>query len=227
MMAYILSIETATETCSAALHAEGKLLASRVVREARSHSKVLNQLMLEVLDEAKVTLSQVQAIAVSKGPGSYTGLRIGVATAKGICFANDIPLIAVNTLQTMAAAIDTSMYNNDVLLCPMIDARRMEVYLNLYSPDLLPQSETEAVILEEKTFEMKLSQQQIVFFGNGMDKWRSLVSHTNAMFVDDIEPLAENMGQLAFEKFNNKAFESVAYFEPFYLKDFRITPAKK
>lgn len=226
-MAYILSIETATTTCSAAIHFNGELKASKTIHEDRSHSKVLNTIIFEILNEANVSFNTLEAVAVSKGPGSYTGLRIGVATAKGICFANDIPLIGLNTLQIMTAGVELKHFHDKVQLCPMIDARRMEVYLNFFDTDYQPLSKTSAVIIEEGIFESKLAKQEIVFFGNGMNKCKEVLTSKNTHYLEDVEPLAKNMGVLAYDRFQKKEFEDLAYFEPFYLKDFRITPAKK
>jgi len=172
--------------------------------------------------------SALDAVAVSMGPGSYTGLRIGVSTAKGICYAIDKPLIAISTLQSMAAGAKTEMESRlsgtpsqPILLCPMIDARRMEVYNGLYDTDLRPAREIRAEIITESSFAAELEQHQVWFFGDGAGKCKTVLGkHPNARFIDDFHLSASYMVSLAEEKFHRKEFENVVYFEPYYLKDF-------
>ena len=172
-------------------------------------------------------MAELDAIAVSKGPGSYTGLRIGVSTAKGLCYALDKPLIAVNTLLAMANEVNRQNHSQ-ALLCPMIDARRMEVYTALYDGELNELEKTSAKILEENSFDETLNQKQVLFFGNGADKFMALKTGVaNAVFIDNITPSAWSVGLLANQAFLRGDFEDVAYFEPFYLKDFVATKPKK
>lgn len=168
------------------------------------------------------------AVSVSAGPGSYTGLRIGVSTAKGLCYGYDIPLIAVDTLKIISKnALTGITEKKDVLLCPMIDARRMEVYTALYNTDLEVIRPVSAEIISENSFAEILEEKTIYFFGNGSGKCKSIITHPNARFLDNAVPLAENMMQLAEHKFSQKEFVDTAYFEPFYLKEFQATTPKK
>jgi tRNA threonylcarbamoyladenosine biosynthesis protein TsaB len=222
-MALILSIETATEVCSAALSLDGKAIALKETRGSNEHSAQLTLFIQEVLKEAGKSLHELDAIAVSMGPGSYTGLRIGVSTAKGLCFALEKPLIAVSTLKSMAlVALNdfTETMNRDVLLCPMIDARRMEVFSVLYDRNLNEIRPVEALLLDEDTFR-PYSDSHILVFGNGADKCKGLYTvQSNIIFPGDVFPSANAIGRLAEEKFKQGDFENTAYFEPFYLKDF-------
>ncbi len=221
-MAVILNIETATQVCSVALAVEGEVLQIRESREKNSHSTTVTLFIEEVMKSAGLPFSRLDAVAVSMGPGSYTGLRIGVSTAKGICYALDKPLIAINTLQSMAAGMLPAMAPSlDVLYCPMIDARRMEVYNALYDIGLNTIRETQAEIIDESSFRIELEKHRIVFAGDGAEKCRPLLgNHPNAVFPDGFHPSSAFMTSLAEKKFREKEFENVAYFEPFYLKDF-------
>jgi tRNA threonylcarbamoyladenosine biosynthesis protein TsaB len=219
-MALLLSMESSSKTCSVALHNENGLIASYTISEERSHSKVITVLIEKLIKENKFLMRNIDAVAISKGPGSYTGLRIGVSTAKGLCYALEKPLIAINTLQAMAYQIDKTIYN-DYLLCPMIDARRMEVYTALFDSSNCFITETEAKIIDENSFNERLVSNKILFFGDGSLKCQSLLSrHKNAYFIEDMNPSAIYIGHLALESFNKRSFEDLAYFEPFYLKDF-------
>ena len=180
-----------------------------------------------ILKECALTFSQLDAVAVSKGPGSYTGLRIGVATAKGLCFALDKPLIGINTLQAFTHEFllqkknEADALSPSSLLCPMIDARRMEVYAALFNNDMEMMRETKAEIITEQSFEKELKKHQVIFFGDGASKCKPLLQHhTNAVFIDDFVPSARGQVALALNAFEQKQFEDVAYFEPFYLKEF-------
>jgi len=223
-MAVILHIETATQVCSVALSAGGELTQIRESREKNSHSATITVFIEEVMKRAGIPFSALDAISVSMGPGSYTGLRIGVSTAKGICYGLDRPLIAVGTLHAMAAGMISRNPGTPalpVLLCPMIDARRMEVYTALYSPDLNLFREIRAEIINESSFAGELDQHQVWFFGDGAEKCRPLLgNHPNARFAEDFHPSAAFMISLAEEKFKRSEFENVVYFEPYYLKDF-------
>lgn len=223
-MALILSLETATTACSAALAKDGALLALREVNEGYTHSENLTVFAEQVLKEAGVSFSDLDAIAVSKGPGSYTGLRIGVSAAKGFCFALDKPLIAINTLRAMASGVSIS---ERALLCPMIDARRMEVYCAVYDEQGNEIRPVSAEIIDENSFSDILKNNKIIFFGDGAAKCRAkLGQHPNAVFIDNVFPSAAFLAPLAEQKFNEKKFEDVAYFEPYYLKDFIAGPKK-
>lgn len=223
-MAKILCIETGTSTCSVALCENLKPLAIRENHEVESnHSKNLALFIQEVLDLGRVTPSQLNAVAVSMGPGSYTGLRIGVSTAKGICYASNIPLIAINSLTVLAQGVlfsDNRNLRNDFLICPTIDARRMEVYTALFNKRLEFIEKTNAHILDSNSFSSHLAKNKIVFAGNGALKASSVISHPNALFELNIKPSARFMIPLAQEMFEQNKFEDVAYFEPYYLKDF-------
>ncbi len=227
-MALILSLETSTNVCSVALTQQNTIVASKKLYEDKSHSTYLTILIQEVMSQAKVALKDVDAIAVSKGPGSYTGLRIGVSTAKGLCYSLDKPLIAINTLRAMAHEVSIASGSAN-LLCPMIDARRMEVYTALYDTELSELEPTSAKILDEFSYAETMIDHSVLFFGNGSGKFRELIGpgHRNARFLDDITPSASSVGILAGEEYLNNRFEDVVYFEPYYLKDFVATTPKK
>ena len=220
-MAFILHIETATAKCSVAVSNDNELLSLRESTEKNSHAEVITLFIDEVLKEAGLTVDSIDAVAVSKGPGSYTGLRIGVSTAKGLCYALDAPLIAVSTLQTMAYGL-SKKYSTEknILFCPMIDARRMEVYNAVYDANNKEIKSISADIITQEFLNEFLNKNKIIFFGDGAEKCKTVLKHSNAFFVDDILPSAVDMIDPVFEKFLTKEFEDVAYFEPFYLKDF-------
>lgn len=227
-MAYIISIETATPVGSIALHHNGKLLSIKENHDQRKHGENITLFVDEVTKEADITLQQVNAIAVSKGPGSYTGLRIGVSAAKGLCYGLNIPLISVNTLEGLSQNKALDNYRNkDTLLCPMLDARRMEVYCALYNLAGEEIQATKALEIEENTFQNQLNQKQVVFFGSGAEKCRETIKHPNAVFVSGVEASAKEIGEIAYKKHQQQQFEDVAYFEPFYLKEFVATVSKK
>jgi len=230
-MAAILSIETATPLCSVALSTKGKVIAHRETFEEKSHAARLTVFIEEILKEKGLRVDNLDAIAVGKGPGSYTGLRIGVSTAKGLCYGSEIPLIAVSTLKILyKQAYDLLRdrgqigdESENMLFCPMIDARRMEVFTCLYDTS---GKETEAVsakIIVQESYADLLSSCKIIFFGSGMEKCRGILSHRNAVFLDHIYPMASTLAQLAEQSYLSKEFENLAYFEPFYLKDFVAT----
>lgn len=222
-MELILCIETATKSCSVSLSQNGKTLQTiELVSDQYSHSEKLTLFIEQILKNQQKSFSDLDAVAVSKGPGSYTGLRIGVSTAKGICYAIDKPLISISTLETMA--YDMSLQYPEAIYCPMLDARRMEVYCAFYGNI---ESDIEAKVLDQNSFKEELDKHSIIFFGDGSDKFKEIIDHPNAKFVDSVFPSATNMGVLAQLAFQNKKFEDVAYFEPFYLKDFVAGPLKK
>ena len=223
-MALILCLETATKSCSVALAKDGDLLCFKhEVSEKYSHSEKLTPFIEFVLQEQGIAPSDLDAIAVSKGPGSYTGLRIGVSTAKGLCYALDKPLISISTLESMARAIQ-KQYPNKVY-CPMIDARRMEVYTAFFQAGI-QLTDIEAHIVETDSFSKILAKEEVLFFGDGADKCQGLIKDTNATFVTNIYPSAKDMIAIAENAFVEQKFENIAYFEPYYLKDF-IAGVKK
>jgi tRNA threonylcarbamoyladenosine biosynthesis protein TsaB len=222
-MSVILCIETATQVCSVALVKMDSVIGYKETRIKNSHAEVVTLFIRDLLKESGLVFEDLNAIAVSQGPGSYTGLRIGVSTAKGLCYALDIPLIAIQTLQTLTSGAlkdYQNIDNNHVLFCPMIDARRMEVYSALYNSGLEQIREIKAEIIEQDSFVEYLADNKVVFFGDGSIKCRELIDHPNAVFSDPLYPSAIHMGGLAFHAFQNNNFEDAAYFEPYYLKDF-------
>ncbi|MBQ4355186.1 MAG: tRNA (adenosine(37)-N6)-threonylcarbamoyltransferase complex dimerization subunit type 1 TsaB [Bacteroidales bacterium] len=219
-MPYILSIDTSTDICSVALFQGTEQVAFRESAEGRSHAKILLPFIEETLKDAGVRPDQLQAVAVSMGPGSYTGLRIGVSTAKGLCYSLDIPLIAVPTLQIIAAGARPALPSPDTLLCPMLDARRMEVFTALYDQQLHEIQPFDAVIVEEGTFAEILGKSPVLFCGNGMEKCRELLSASSNSHFDSTPISARNMGEIALQKFNRQQFEDVAYCEPQYGKEY-------
>jgi len=244
-MSIILSIETSTKACSAAIHQDGNLLSVSELYNEKSSSGMLTTLIEHVAKTASLTLKEVDAIAVAKGPGSYTGLRIGVSTAKGLCFTLEKPLIAINTLEAMAyqlfavrhSAVRHSAVNYklgdsplSILLCPMLDARRMEVYCAVFNADTIEIIEpTQAKIIDETSFADLLENQQMIFFGDGAEKCQTTLGRNpNAVLLNQtIFPSAKSIGALANRAFEQQQFENVADFEPFYLKEFVGTTPKK
>ncbi|MDR1682359.1 MAG: tRNA (adenosine(37)-N6)-threonylcarbamoyltransferase complex dimerization subunit type 1 TsaB [Candidatus Symbiothrix sp.] len=229
-MACILAIETATRICSVHLSLNGKNIFNRIHTGEVSHASILGVFVAEAVKSARKNTLKIDAVAVSAGPGSYTGLRIGVSEAKGLCYGLDIPLIALPTLQILAAAtILNSQFSilNSQLLCPLLDARRMEVYSALYDNELNEIRPAEAEIIDENSFKKYLEKQPVIFFGSGADKCRDLIQSPNAHFIDNIIPTAEAMIPLSDKAFADKAFVDVAYFEPYYLKEFQATVPKK
>ena len=224
-MSLILSIETSTKVCSVALHKQGILVVHDEIIAEKSHAENLTILTKNIISGSGFNFNQINAIAISKGPGSYTGLRIGTSTAKGLCYALEKPLIAINTLQAMAYEISnqkSAICNlQSAILCPMLDARRMEVYYAMFNASNEFIKDTSAEIMDEFSFNDVLSASKVFFFGEGMDKCKPILSkHENAIFIDDIFPSAKNIGYLATSRYKENDFEDAAYFEPFYLKEF-------
>jgi tRNA threonylcarbamoyladenosine biosynthesis protein TsaB len=216
-MIYILCIETTTTNCSVSISKDGFTIALKELNSANySHSEKLHLFIEEVLKHAKISKKDLSAIAVSKGPGSYTGLRIGVSAAKGLCFALDLPLISIDTLYLLALQVE----HKDSFIIPMLDARRMEVYTSVFDNEYNQLEKTNALILNESSFLSYLEKCKVVFIGNANEKFKTLCNHPNAIFIDDKLPSANQMGLLANRKYKISDFESVAYFEPYYLKDF-------
>lgn len=225
-MALILNIDTATGVCSVALAREGRVVAMKENDEGLNHSTLLGVYVDEVLRQAGVTMAGVDAVAVSAGPGSYTGLRIGVSLAKGLCYGAGKPLIAVGTLESMADAVGDRV-REDALYCPMIDARRMEVYAAVYDREGREVTGVRPVVLDESAFVDELSRGPVYFFGDGSGKARGVLTHPNARFLSGVTTSAVNLMRLAERKFAAGEFEDVAYFEPFYLKEFVATVPKR
>lgn len=224
----ILNIETSTTCCSAAITIDGKPVASVEQLANANHASQLPVFIQQLLHEANVNDWHLDAVALSQGPGSYTGLRIGASTAKGICYGLNIPLIPVDTLQVLCASVPSGMLPNNALLCPMLDARRMEVYTALYQQQgtqLSTISEVQAMIIDADAFAQTLAQQPVYFFGNGAAKCQSVITHPNAHFVDNVVPQAQCMGLLAEMQPNSLDVKQMAYYEPFYLKEFVAAPS--
>ena len=223
-MALILNLETATKNCSVSIAKDGRTIALKELNDGNySHGEKLHEFIGDVLREANLNYKDLNAVAVSKGPGSYTGLRIGVSAAKGLCFSLDLPLISCNTLQALALSAQVS----EGLVVPLLDARRMEVYSAVFTPDNESVREIQAEIIDEHSFQNELSQGPVTFLGDGAAKCKDIIAHPHAHFKDGKFPSANEMSKLSFEKFQNKDFEDLAYFEPFYLKDFVVTTKKK
>ncbi|PKQ44391.1 tRNA (adenosine(37)-N6)-threonylcarbamoyltransferase complex dimerization subunit type 1 TsaB [Confluentibacter flavum] len=222
-MALILNIETATTNCSVSISKQGKTVFLKEDNNKNySHAESLHVFIDAALKESKIALTDIDAIAVSKGPGSYTGLRIGVSAAKGLCFALNKPLISVSTLESLAYQVKM----DEGIIIPMLDARRMEVYSGIFNSDYNQIRETQAQILDENAFVKYLEKGKVYFIGNGVEKAKGIIMHPNAIFIDNKLPSANNMGLLAYNKYKISDFEDVAYFEPYYLKDFVALKAK-
>lgn len=232
-MALILSIETSTKVCSVCLSENNKILAKKELYEANSHATHLTVFIKELFDNLEdYTLNNIDAVAVSSGPGSYTGLRIGVSVAKGICYALNKKLIAITSLETLAYSVFSNAESAELIkqgawICPMIDARRMEVYTTFFNGSMEIQQEITAEIIEEDSFKAIFDNQKVIILGDGAHKCKEVLQHENITFIDEAAPLAANMVSVALQKFNNNEFEDVAYMEPFYLKDFIATTPKK
>ncbi len=227
-MSCILHIETSTDACSVAISEDGATVFTQEDLKGHSHAVSLGVFVDEALSFVDSHGMPIDAVAVSCGPGSYTGLRIGVSMAKGICYGRDVPLIAIPTLQVMSVPV--LLYHDlpdDALLCPMIDARRMEVYSAIYDRALGVVKDTSADIIDENSYKDILDSRPVYFFGNGAAKCKDRITHPNARFIDDIQPLAKIMFPLAEKAVANADYKDVAYFEPFYLKEFVASTPKK
>lgn len=229
-MSKILCIDTATDICSVALAEDGVVVAFRDSENERSHAKMLAVFIDELLKTASLRVADLDAVAISMGPGSYTGLRIGVSTAKGICYGANKPLIAISTLEAMCYGVEKEflLWNNlsDFYFCPMIDARRMEVYTALFDSKVKNTMQIQAMVVDENSFKECLEKKPVLFFGSGAQKLTPIFKQANALFYHDFKHSASYMGKMVEEKFMKKDFEDVAYFEPFYLKDFITTTPK-
>ncbi|MBE9583032.1 tRNA (adenosine(37)-N6)-threonylcarbamoyltransferase complex dimerization subunit type 1 TsaB [Mucilaginibacter sp. JRF] len=219
----ILQIETATTACSVALAVNGEVTAVKTINQRNIHAEVITLYIDELLKEASIDYNALDAIAVSAGPGSYTGLRIGISTAKGLCFAMDKPLIAVETLEAMAQGFIGSGVAEIIpgtLLCPMIDARRMEVYTAIFDAEGNRLKETSAEIIDAGSYADELANNKVIFFGDGAPKFQDVLTHPNAIIIPEFINSAAYLTKTALQKFTAGQFEDVAYYEPFYLKDF-------
>jgi len=222
-MALILNIETSTKNCSVSIASKGEILALKELNEGDySHAEKLHPFIKEIVEEAKIVLTDLDAVAVSKGPGSYTGLRIGVSAAKGLCFSLNIPLISIETLTSLSYKV----HIDDGLIVPMIDARRMEVYSAIYDSKHSKIRVIKAEIIDENSFQDELNSCQVYFVGDGALKCKEVIKHKNAYFIEAF-PSSIEMAKLSYEKHKKSDIEDAAYFEPFYLKDFIVTPQKK
>ena len=226
-MALILQLETATQVCSVALARDGVTIGLKELQSPNIHASSLTLFIKEVMEQCEVSFADLNAIAVSKGPGSYTGLRIGVSTAKGLCFALDKPLIGISTLEMMAKGWLEKNSGYGGLVCPMIDARRMEVFSAVYDNSLNVVEPISAKIIDEGSFAQFLDDNAITFIGDGADKCRVSITNPKAFFDTENYNSAANMSALAHAAYTAGKFEDVAYFEPFYLKDFVFTTPKK
>lgn len=223
-MAIILNIETATKNCSVSIAENGEILVLKELNSGNySHAEVLHPFIFAILKDVNLTAKNIDAIAVSKGPGSYTGLRIGVSAAKGLCFALNKPLIAIETLTSLSYAISI----DDGFIVPMLDARRMEVYAAVYNGKHEQVRDIKAEIIDKDSFREYLEIGKVYFLGDGAHKCKEIIMHKNAIFVDDKYPSAKELAVLSYVKYQKSDIENVAYFEPFYLKDFVAIPEKK
>ncbi|MCH7409073.1 tRNA (adenosine(37)-N6)-threonylcarbamoyltransferase complex dimerization subunit type 1 TsaB [Belliella sp. DSM 111904] len=224
-MVSILSIETATNVCSVALHQDGRLVGLSELYKDNVHSKVLMEMIQNLLHAAALSIKDLQAVAVSAGPGSYTGLRIGTSVAKGLAFANDIPLISVDTLKALAHQLVGQVHQSSAIVS-MIDARRMEVYSSSYYGDGSQIDVAKPVILDENSFRSLLDKGLVYFLGDGVPKFKNIIDHPNANFFV-AENSSKSIGVIAYEKYKDEDFEDLAYFEPNYLKEFKVIQSKK
>jgi len=232
-MSYIINIESSTEVCSVSLSEKEKIIDFKENTEGRNHARLMALYIQELMEKNHVDYKQLDGIAVSKGPGSYTGLRIGVSLAKGLCYAQKIPLIAISPLQAMSDyvrlnKVKFNLPDNDKLhFTPMVDARRMEVYTASYDINNKEIKPVCAKVLDEDSFKKELEKHPVAFFGNGSEKAKKVITHPNAFFVPDIICSSVFMKNLSYKSLIDKDFVDVAYFEPFYLKDFIAGISKK
>ena len=227
IMSCILHIDTSTEACSVAVSQDGQVIFHKEETDGPSHAQLIGGMVDEALSFTDNHAIPFDAVAISSGPGSYTGLRIGASIAKGVCYARDLHLISIPTLQLMCVQpLLCEELPEDALLCPMIDARRMEVYTALFTRGLQHVTPTEAKVIDSTAFASELDKHPVYFFGNGADKCKDVISHPNAHFIDGIKPLAKWMAPLAEKAHACGEFEDVAYFEPFYLKEFIATKSR-
>ena len=221
----ILCIDTTSEFCSVSLFINQNLIENNNSKIERSHSKLLIKLIDDTLNNNKLKIADIDIFSISKGPGSYTGLRIGLSSIKGFCYALCKPLVSINTLKILAISALENIDDKDFILCPMIDARRMEVYTKSFDHNLNELSNDQAIILEKDTFD-NYKDKKVYFFGDGSDKFKKIVSRKNFIFLDNINPDSKFMGKLSYDKFINRNFEDLSSFEPNYIKDFYLIKKK-
>lgn len=226
-MAYFLGIETATKVCSVAIFKNEQLIAFKEEAGSYAHSEKLAVFANELLSENNISFSELSVLIISKGPGSYTGLRIGVSFAKGLCYGLSIPLIAVDSLLSMASGAATFLEKNEGFLCPMIDARRLEVYTAIYNSELKQLEPISAVVLDESHAIKYLEKGTFYIFGDGAEKAVSILKHPNLIYLETLLPSARNLIHAGLIKYQTQSFEDLAYFEPFYLKEFIALKSKK
>ena len=221
----ILCIDTTSEFCSVSLFINQNLIENNNSKIERSHSKLLIKLIDDTLNNNKLKIADIDIFSISKGPGSYTGLRIGLSSIKGFCYALNKPLVSINTLKILAISALENIDDKDFILCPMIDARRMEVYTKSFDHNLNELSNDQAIILEKDTFD-NYKDKKVYFFGDGSDKFKKIVNRNNFIFLDNINPDSKFMGKLSYDKFINRNFEDLSSFEPNYIKDFYLIKKK-
>jgi tRNA threonylcarbamoyladenosine biosynthesis protein TsaB len=227
-MSRILCVDTSSFICSVSVFENLSLISSNSTEVEKSHSKLIIQLIDQSLKDAKIKINEVDAFAVSMGPGSYTGLRIGVSTIKGLCYSLEKPLISINTLEILSKSALNHINNyNDFFICPMIDARRMEVFTKMLDNDFNEVENDKALILDDKSFNDICGGKSIYFFGDGSNKFQKITNNKNFHFIDNIISSSKHMGELANIKYENNQFENLTTFEPFYIKDFFIVNKNK
>ena len=227
-MSRILCVDTSSFICSVSIFENLSLISSNSTEVEKSHSKLIIQLIDQSLKDAKIKINEVDAFAVSMGPGSYTGLRIGVSTIKGLCYSLEKPLISINTLEILSKSAFNHINNyNDFFICPMIDARRMEVFTKMLDNDFNEVEKDKALILDDKSFNDICGSKLIYFFGDGSNKFQKITNNKNFHFIDNIISSSKHMGELANIKYENNQFENLTTFEPFYIKDFFIVNKNK
>jgi tRNA threonylcarbamoyladenosine biosynthesis protein TsaB len=219
-MSYILHIDTATETAHVSLAENGRLLHTLINDQQKDHAAFVQTGLQQLVKDAGITFSAVDAVAVTAGPGSYTGLRVGMASAKGLCYALNKPLIAINTLEVMTKAAQLQDLNENYLYCPMIDARRMEVFTAVYDAELNTLMEPCALVLDENSYAMYLQKSTLVFFGSGAAKWKTIIQQSNVLFTN-LTCLPEAFAELSYQYYNTGFFSDLAYSSPLYIKEFR------
>lgn len=219
-MSFILHIETSTPLCSVAVSDDEKIHGELISGNTNDHAASLTLLISELLHKTAIDIKKIEAVSVSAGPGSYTGLRIGVSTAKGICHSLNIPLLGIDTLRSMTQAVQLKYKDEKMLYCPMVDARRMEVYCAIYRRELQTVLEPGARIIDKDIFSAYIESSPVIFFGSGAEKCRALLEHKNALVLTDFLQTAQNIVPLASDAYHKKTFADLAYFEPFYLKNF-------
>ena len=227
-MSRILCVDTSSFICSVSVFENLSLISSNSTEVEKSHSKLIIQLIDQSLKDANIKINEIDAFAVSMGPGSYTGLRIGVSTIKGLCYSLEKPLISINTLEILSKSALNHINNyNDFFICPMIDARRMEVFTKMLDNDFNEVEKDKALILDDKSFNDICGSKLIYFFGDGSNKFQKITNNKNFHFIDNIISSSKHMGELANIKYENNQFENLTTFEPFYIKDFFIVNKNK